>query len=198
MYSTVYDLQPCRRPCSSRLWHRHQPVSARMAGGRPVPAGGCIGLFCHLVCFPALFDGHGHLFLHAAFLRRRPDAGPDQRIDLRAGCDLQLLPHQPHPADTALRPERHSLGCRPRSPGCGAWHSAFHDHRRSAGAGRPAAAGRPPLHPEARLLEDHPRLSAQPLAGGCPAGRRARSPRSRWKGRCPALRPERPARHPRR
>lgn len=52
-----------------------------------------------------------------------------------------------------------------------AWHSAFHDHRRSAGAGRPAAAGRPALHPKARQLAHHLRLSAQSLAGGYTAGR---------------------------
>lgn len=37
---------------------------------------------------PALFDDHGNLLFHAAFLRRCPDTGPYQRADLRAGCDL--------------------------------------------------------------------------------------------------------------
>ena len=44
-------------------------VSARLAGGRPGPAGGCLGLFCHLGGFPALCHGHGHLLFHAAFHR---------------------------------------------------------------------------------------------------------------------------------
>ena len=43
--------------------------SARLAGGRPGPAGGCLGLFCHLGGFPALCHGHGHLLFHAAFHR---------------------------------------------------------------------------------------------------------------------------------
>ena len=42
---------------------------ARLAGGRPCPAGGCLGLFCHLGGFPALCHGHGHLLFHAAFHR---------------------------------------------------------------------------------------------------------------------------------
>ena len=41
----------------------------------------------------------------------------------------------------------------------------------SAGAGRPAAAGRPALHPKARQLAHHFRLPAQSLAGGYTAGR---------------------------
>jgi Na+-driven multidrug efflux pump len=42
---------------------------SRLAGGRPGPAGGCLGLFCHLGGFPALCHGHGHLLFHAAFHR---------------------------------------------------------------------------------------------------------------------------------
>ena len=53
-----------------------------------LPCSGCFGLLCHLVGFPALFDDHGNLLFHAAFLRRCPDTGPYQRADLRAGCDL--------------------------------------------------------------------------------------------------------------
>ena len=70
-----------------------------------------------------------------------------QRAGLRAGCGLQLLPHQPHPAAGAVRPERHRLGRRPRRAGRSAGHGPLHRRGRSAGAGRPAAAGRPALHP---------------------------------------------------
>ena len=45
---------------------------------------------------------------------------------------------------------------------------------RPAGFGHPAAAGRPPLHPEARSLEDHPLLPAEPAVGGRTSGGRAR------------------------
>ena len=65
--AAVHAVQPVRRSGSSRFRHRHQPVSARLAGGRPGPAGGCLGLFCHLGGFPALCHGHGHLLFHAAF-----------------------------------------------------------------------------------------------------------------------------------
>ena len=60
---------------------------------------------------------------------------------------LRALPHQPHPAAGAVRPERHRLGRRPRRAGRSAGHGPFHRRGRSAGAGRPAAAGRPALHP---------------------------------------------------
>ena len=47
----------------------HQPVSARMAGRRHSIADKRFGLFCHLVGFPALYHGHGHLRRHAALHR---------------------------------------------------------------------------------------------------------------------------------
>ncbi len=191
--ASVYDLQPCNGPCSSSLWHRHQPFPARVAGGRPVPAGGCIGLFCHLVRFPALFDGHGHLFLHAAFLRRRPDAGPDQRIDLRAGCGVQLLPHQPYPADDGAGPHHDRVGSRLGRAGRGAGYRLCHCHQRHADAGTAAASRWPAVHPQARLLADHQSLPAEPLEGGHTAGRRTRGPFLRTGAahphRCPALAP---------
>ena len=60
--------------------------------------------------------------------RRRPDRQPHQRAGLRAGCHLQLLPHQPHPDAVG----HHRLGCRAgrarRSPG----------HRPGHCGGRPA------------------------------------------------------------
>ena len=70
---------------------------------------------------------------------------------------VQLLPHQPHPDAVG----HHRLGCRAgrarRSPG----------HRPGHCGGRPAGslailllAKRPSLHPEARFVEDHPRLSS--------------------------------------
>ena len=52
--------------CRSGLWRGHQPVSARVAGRRHGTAGKRFGLFCHLVGFPALHHGHGHLRCHAA------------------------------------------------------------------------------------------------------------------------------------
>ena len=169
--AAVHALQP--HPGSGRCGfrRRHQPLPARVAGGGHLAPGQFQRLLRHLVGGPSLHDGHGNVHSHAPRHRRRPDAQPDQRAGLCAGRGVQLLPHQPHPADPALRPERHSLGCRPRSPGCGAWHSVFHDHRRSSGAGRPAAAGRPALHPKARQLAHHLRLPAQSLAGGYTAGR---------------------------
>ena len=45
---------------------RQSMLSARVAGCRPFPAGGCLGLFCHLGGCPALYHGHRHLLLHAA------------------------------------------------------------------------------------------------------------------------------------
>ena len=110
--------------------------------------------------------------MYSAMLRATGDALTPGLISvLVCALDVVFNFFLINPADPALRPERHSLGCRPRSPGCGAWHSAFHGHRRSAGAGRPAAAGRPALHPKARQLAHHLRLPAQPLAGGYTAGR---------------------------
>ena len=61
-------------------------------------------------------------------------------------------------------------GCARRSPG----HRPGHCGGRPAGFGHPAAAGRPPLHPEARSLEDHPLLPAEPAVGGRTSGGRAR------------------------
>lgn len=58
-------------------WLRADPSCRRML--RPTLPSGRL---------PALFDDHGNLLLHAAFLRRCPDTGPYQRADLRAGCDL--------------------------------------------------------------------------------------------------------------
>mgnify|MGYP000661142994 CR=1 FL=1 len=66
----------------ARSFYARQPVR------RHGTAGKCFGVFCHLVGFPALFDDHGNLLFHAAFLRRCPDTGPYQRADLRARCDL--------------------------------------------------------------------------------------------------------------
>ena len=40
--------------------------------------------------------------------RLRPDRQPHQRVGLRAGCHLQLLPHQPYPDAVG----HHHLGCR--------------------------------------------------------------------------------------
>ena len=111
----------CGSPCSSTsswVWALRLSASASAAscpGGwgrtsrsRPVPAPTSPS-----VGGPPLHDGHGDVRSHAPRHRRRPDAQPHQRAGLRAGCGVQLLPHQSHPADPALRPERHSLGCRP-------------------------------------------------------------------------------------
>ena len=68
-----------------------------------------------------------------------PDRQPHQRAGLRAGCHLQLLPHQPHPDAVG----HHRLGCRAgrarRSPG----HRPGHCGGRPAGFVHPAAAERP-------------------------------------------------------
>ena len=52
-------ISTCGGPCSCGLRHWHQPFSARMAGRRPFPAGGCFGLLCHLVGGPPLHHGDG-------------------------------------------------------------------------------------------------------------------------------------------
>ena len=81
------------------------------------PCGKRHSLLCHLVNGAALHHGHGHVHLHPPGGRLRPDRQPHQRVGLRAGCHLQLLPHQPHPDAVG----HHRLGCRAgcarRSPG---------------------------------------------------------------------------------
>lgn len=103
------------------------------------PCGKRYSLLCHLVNGAALHHGHGHVHLHPPGGRLRPDRQPHQRVGLRAGCHLQLLPHQPHPDAVG----HHRLGCRAgcarRSPG----HRPGHCGGRPAGFGHPAAAGRP-------------------------------------------------------
>ena len=59
------------------------------------PCGKRYSLLCHLVNGAALHHGHGHVHLHPPGGRLRPDRQPHQRVGLRAGCHLQLLPHQP-------------------------------------------------------------------------------------------------------
>ena len=142
-----HAFQPDAGPRRCGLRRRHQPLSARVAGGRRLPSGQRQRLLCHLVSGSPLHHGDGDVYCHAPGHRRRPDPRPHQRAGLRAGCGLQLLPHQPHPAAGAVRPERHRLGRRPRCAGRSAGHGPLHRRGRSAGAGRPAAAGRPALHP---------------------------------------------------
>lgn len=64
--AAVHAVQSGGGSCRSGLWRGHQPVSARVAGRRHGTAGKRFGLFCHLVGFPALYHGYGHLCRHAA------------------------------------------------------------------------------------------------------------------------------------
>ena len=119
--------------------------------------------------------------MYAAMLRASGDAltrRPHQRAGLRAGRRVQLFPHQPHPDAAPLRHPRHRLGCRAGRSGCGAGHRPG---QLWSAACWPSAilllSGGAPLHPEARLVENHPRLPARNLwRGGRAAGRRARGP----------------------
>ena len=159
-FAAVHAVQFSGGSCRCRLRRGHQPVSARVAGRRHGTAGQCLGVFCHLVGFPALHHGHGHLCRHAALHRRCPDPRPDQRVHLRAGHHLQLFPHQPHPGNDGVRSKPHGLGSGLGRAGRGAGHSPCQRRGRHAGAGRSAAAGRPAVHPQARLVAHYPRLPA--------------------------------------
>ena len=152
----IHALQPAAGPWGGSLRHRHQPLSARLAGGGCLTSSQCVRLFRHLVGGSPLHHGHGDVHGHAPRHRRRADPRPHQRAGLYAGRPVQLFPDQPHPHPPPLRLPLHGLGvpgwgCRaqrwapPFPPwwvGCWRWRSYYCGKARSA-SGSPAR-GRSP------------------------------------------------------
>lgn len=116
---------------------------------------------------------------YAAMLRSTGDALTPGLISIFT-CVLDIIFNffliNPTREMTVFGPEPHGLGSGLGRTGRSTGHGACQRCGRYAGVGRSAAAGRPAVHPQARLLAHYPRLSAQRVEGRRTAGSRARRP----------------------